>query len=606
MLQARARTEFGSWGIPGRKPLITYDQAVMTRLGMEAAQAGPIPVGGVLFGTTGDQDTRVMAFRPLDCAGEGPSGGPFSEAAEEALLHLTQTFGNEPELSEMQPVGWYRSVWESPIQLSQDDLRIWNRYFPLNSQVSLVLRVQADSPVRAGFFFRPQLGGPVRIDSSYRTFEIAPTAEMLPSAEAVHAAPDGLGQEDSPSMDSHGGLVVLRPPAELYSPPMPARRLPAYFWAALALAVLVVLIWPLALALRKPGLAIPVQEVGLRFTGSPARLLLVWNPKAPILQLAERAELRLIDSSSDTAELIAGREMAEGTRRVANFTGAIEAQFRIDFKDGKQPSQMVVAQYVGPAAGEVLAGVSDTTALQSELAGLQVKLVERAKTNGRLEDRIQNLRHLIARRGPAKGTRPIVPVSPNSPPPPDSAVKQQAPGIAETRPMVQPTGAGAEATVERTPPAFGADRPPLRASLPTAEPPPSAPAYSGPTSGKFIWTGYLAPGKTVTIDGRRASAGSVNGSLPGVPVRVAVYPAEFSSDGLAVFSALTRHQANAVTENRSAQNGWLNTRYVYEPGRARDAQLAAAPSDAGGFKQIQISGGDRPVSVVVVEWSVIR
>jgi hypothetical protein len=110
----------------------------------------------------------------------------------------------------------------------------------------------------------------------------------------------------------------------------------------------------------------------------------------------------------------------------------------------------------------------------------------------------------------------------------------------------------------------------------------------------------------VTVDGRRASTGNVNGSLPGVPVRVSAYPGEFSSSGLTVYSASPRHQAETVTEGRSAQNGWLNTRYVYDPARARDAQISAGPSEAGGYQQMQITGGERPVSVVVVEWTVIR
>jgi hypothetical protein len=280
----------------------------------------------------------------------------------------------------------------------------------------------------------------------------------------------------------------------------------------------------------------------------------------------------------------------------------VEAQLQIHFREAGRSPTVAVAEFVGLAAGDTLAGAVDAGPLLAEQARLQQLLDGRIRSNGYVEDRVAKLRELLARRQPARGSSP-----PASLPPITAVDTSVKPAAAAPPPKPEPAAPVPQpaAAVVEQPPTFGSDRTPVRAAPPSPEPP-SAPAYSGPTSGKFLWTGYLAPGKTVTIDGRRASTGSVNGSLPGVPVRVSVYPGEFSTSGLSVFSASPRHQNGSVIEGRNAQNGWLNTRYIYDPARARDAMVSAAPSDAGAFKQLQIAGGERPVSVVVVEWSLAK
>ena len=582
MLDIRTQNEFGVWGLPGRRPVVVYGMALLGRLATEVTESSPGPDGGVLFGTADGQEIRILAARSVECARDAESGSAFTEAGEDQLARWAASSGDgggDPELAGLEPVGWYRSRWESPIQLNPDDLRIWNEYFASPSQVSLVLRVQDRSPVRAGFFFRPPNGGPVRIDSGYQTFEIGPT--VVASAPAEEAPP-----------------VLAAPPPDLFTPPVrPAKRgtliLAAAGMAAIVLAGLAAAIWRPAAARAAP----PVREAGLRFIGAPDRLRLVWRAGSPLIGKAASAELRIIDAESDTVELISASQLQSGERAVSNRGGQVEAQLRVQPSDPSLPSVTVVAQYIGAAAGDARMSEAELAPLRAELEKLQASVTARQKANTTIADRIKKIRDLMLRRGLAKALTAI-----------PAAAAIEAPGLAEPPPPIlqSPVGGLPPTPLSQTP-VFGTDRAPSRAaSAPVNLPEPVAASYTGPASGKFIWTGYLAAGATVTIDGRRASAGSVNGSLPGVPVRVAVYPGEFSTTGLSVFSALPRHQAGSVTETRSAQNGWLNTRYVYDPGRARDAQISAAPSEAGGFKQLQIRGGDRAVSVVVVEWSVAR
>ena len=616
MIYTRTHQEFGAWSIPGRKPVIVYATAVLARLAEIAAKAGASPIGGVFFGTSDDQEIRITHYRPIDCVPNevGPEASAFDAAGEAGLGQLIDSYSSDPELAGLQPLGWYRSSGRSKIHLNMEDLLVWNRFFPLPTQVSLVLRVQENAPVRAGFFFRPQHGGPVRIDSSYRTFEIAPGAEATTDvsrlAEAVKSGGARGADDEHQDLSPASGIEMPLPPPELFTPPEAAPNRSIFVWAAMVCGA-AFLTFLLALVWRTSGATppTPFKELALRFKGSPDQLKLVWNPKSSIIREATSAQLRLIDAESVTDEMISGSTLAAGFHPVANRSGLVEAVLRIQPRDVGVRGLMAVAQFVGPSASDVQTSSAGVSTLRNEQVKLQNSLAARFQASRFYEERIKWLKSALS----ALSTSGKVPLAaqPSSvlapsgsvPAPPQMAAPQTA-KLGPPAEVVQVPPSPSPIPVDQGP-AFGTDRPAARVTVPAADTPVN-PTYAGPASGKFIWTGFLPPGGTVTIDGRRASSGSVNGSLPGVPVRIAVYPGEFSTSGLSVYSASPRHQAGAVTESRSAQNGWMNTRYVYDPGRARDAQISSNPSEAGGFKQIQIRSGDRAVSVVVVEWAVAR
>jgi hypothetical protein len=88
----------------------------------------------------------------------------------------------------------------------------------------------------------------------------------------------------------------------------------------------------------------------------------------------------------------------------------------------------------------------------------------------------------------------------------------------------------------RVPPAT---QDPPRVFRPTPEPidiptpprnntPAAPPAYSGPRSGVINWSGQLEKNGTIVLQGDQASAGTLNGRLPGVPVMVELDTREFA------------------------------------------------------------------------------
>jgi hypothetical protein len=253
-----------------------------------------------------------------------------------------------------------------------------------------------------------------------------------------------------------------------------------------------------------------------------------------------------------------------------------------------------IARYIGKPAVRESTSLGDLEALQARLSELQAAVSARSKANEKLEAVVTKLRERF--------TPPDQPEAAQTPPAPKPEPQAPPPRQTASSPSPPPATAPATSLVQPAAPLF----PERVQPAPSPLAPPHPAAYMGPGSGKIIWTGFLPANGSLTIAGRRASTGSVNAALPGAPVRVTVYPAEFSSSGLSVYSAAPRHSRGNVEEPRSAQNGWMNTRYVYDPARARQAQVTSEPSASSGFNQIQVRGGDKPLSVLVIEWEVVK
>src|SRR5690348_6140477 len=98
--------------------------------GLNRVPHGGVEIGGVLFGNHGKGTVHVMARRALVC--EYASGPSFtlSEKDQRGLERLLADAAADAELSGLEPVGWYHSHTRSGIFLSEQDLEIFQRYFP--------------------------------------------------------------------------------------------------------------------------------------------------------------------------------------------------------------------------------------------------------------------------------------------------------------------------------------------------------------------------------------------------------------------------------------------------------------------------------------------
>jgi hypothetical protein len=160
-----------------------------------------------------------------------------------------------------------------------------------------------------------------------------------------------------------------------------------------------------------------------------------------------------------------------------------------------------------------------------------------------------------------------------------------------------PASAGAPLQPDRLP-----DAPPPPPPVQAAKP---APAYRGPKSGKLIWTGFLPEYGVLTIEKGRPSIGHLTGELPPVPYHVGASPAEFTAGGLTVYSANPRLVRGPEAEPPGPHNGWNRTTYRYDLRLARTVVVAEAPGPQNNFSRLVLRSGERPVSVILLEWEIL-
>jgi hypothetical protein len=124
--------------------------------------------------------------------------------------------------------------------------------------------------------------------------------------------------------------------------------------------------------------------------------------------------------------------------------------------------------------------------------------------------------------------------------------------------------------------------------------------YRGPTEGKIIWAGKLPRHGTIEIQGNRASQGHLTGGLPGVPVRVQVFPAELTPGGLRIFMADAKGVGN--TEAPGAQNGWNRTSYVLNPAQSDRLRLIETPSAQNAWNRVMVRAERGDQTIIILKW----
>jgi hypothetical protein len=144
---------------------------------------------------------------------------------------------------------------------------------------------------------------------------------------------------------------------------------------------------------------------------------------------------------------------------------------------------------------------------------------------------------------------------------------------------------------------------------PPAPPPPSRPpvppaarAPAAPRSGRLIWTGHLSKNGVLTIVGNHASSGALTGAIPGRPVRISLYPAKLTNDGLSVYS-LSQKYPPGYTEPPGIHNGWNKASYFRDPRLAGALKALEEPNSNNGWKKLVLRNDGVNLSILLIEWS---
>jgi hypothetical protein len=117
----------------------------------------------------------------------------------------------------------------------------------------------------------------------------------------------------------------------------------------------------------------------------------------------------------------------------------------------------------------------------------------------------------------------------------------------------------------------------------------------------LIWTGHLSKNGILTIVGNHASTGVLTGAIPGHRVRISVYPAKLTNDGLSVYSSSQRYPPGHA-EAPSIHNGWNKASYFRDPRLAGALKALEEPNSNNGWKKLVLRNDGVNLSILLIEW----
>jgi proteasome lid subunit RPN8/RPN11 len=573
---ATARQEqFARWSIPGHGQEIEISVTLAAEIlaavkeGFNRFPRGGLEVGGVLFGVHEDGWLQVRAARPIPCKHTlGPSFTLTPEEHDELAARLL-ALKEDPELAGLVPVGWYHSHTRSGLLLSDADCHLHNRHFPHPWQIALLVKPEAGRPAELGVFVRQP------------DEELSPRPALVVSEEALLASEAAPGESEPQERPEEATGESVGTGRRLARP------------AALAVALAVLALAAFRLREEIPGGAVAAywqrvrdywigpaaasaeRPFSLSLSNAGAQLIIRWNAAAG-LSLGKSASLTVSDGEQRHEIPLDAEAFARGEFRWSRQSERVAVRLAV-IGSGDRPLSET-AFFVGSLPPlPVQAPPAVLPALEADKGQLEIALrLQKAESDG-LAERLAAVEAALKARAPAAPPAP--------PAKPAVVLAQKAPESAAAELAQRP---------EAAPPTISG-----AAAAPSAAPPAAAP------SGRLFWTGVLGPGGVLTIQGRQASAGTLSGQLPGVPVRIAVYPAELSSAGLIVYTGNPKHGGAGLTEAPGPANAWTRTTYRYAPEKAALVQVAQAPGEANGWRVIWIRSS-APVTALVIDWELVR
>lgn len=361
------------WQADGHALKVEYSLAVIAEVrsavldGYHQLGHGGLEVGGVLFGKCGGDTVRILGWKPIACRhAQGPSFSLDAEDEEE-LCRLLSDSGAAPELAGLIPVGWFRSNTRRAISLSENDIALFNRFFPEPRQIAMVLRPVRGGATRAGFFFREE-DGAIRRENSYREFEIEAV-----SARYVTAAGPEAGRTEAKTRLPNGvrdGAAVEPPPFLSARPP----KRPPVWWTFLVVVACGLAglggAWLDSVLFRTPD-----QPLVLRVHEAEGQLHVEWGRTARAVANAESGKLVVQDGAAETEIALDRLALARGQVTYARRSEQVKISL-ILLRKGASPVEEI-AYFVG---------VPGDTKSAEELVELKGKYRELERENQRVQD----------------------------------------------------------------------------------------------------------------------------------------------------------------------------------------------------------------------------
>lgn len=574
---------FGSWKIDGITQTIEYSDTVLERIhadildGFYRLNHGGIEVGGVLFGNRNENAVRILDFRTLPC--EHALGPSFvlSERDESALERLLKEAVRDPELRDLEVVGYYQSRTRSHIHFSGRDLEIFNRYYPHPWQIAVMLRPAKFEATRIAIFCRTTDGtiktthagsyeSRVSLERSKPSQRYEPVAELSRASEQT-AETEQRSRQVALTSTQHSRSTALSEPSGPIDRIAPQTITVSRVPRTLAIKErLQCALSQTSAVSRLPRTLIPAFRLRVRnFAPAlppelrnfpPVLLRHLQNHIPTVLGIAALAVSLL------TVNLIQGHRSSNPPRRDLPLQPSSPAPMKL---------RTVKAETENTRPAAILEDATESTPARPDV---QSEHRSRLRNNPEISRR----REVPESADEIANRKLFVP-------PPEEAV---APAV-----LLPP---------EPAPPQGLADN--LRSvSLPDSLAPLLKPTTisSGPPSGKLIWKGRFPRKGALEIARGRVSSGSLEGTLPGYPVDVSVYPGNLKAGVLTLYTADMKY-SRKILETPDPRNDGNKILYTWEPLYARDVEVVEAPGAQNEWNKLVLRSRATQPSVIVIQW----
>jgi hypothetical protein len=562
---------------------VEYSPAVVEQVrrlavdGFVAFRHGGLEVGGVLYGARDGNRVSVLAAAELRCEHALGPGFVLSDNDRKALARLL-----EPPAG-LQTVGWYRAHTRRGLDLDASDRELFDQFVADGKIIGLVLKPARRGPSAAALYLRETTGE--ILSPAPREFAIAPLgsqaglpAESESDADAQASTALAIATEREAAVSIVSEQAVVKgihwngvPRSPFIRPRHKVRRAVVAV-AALGAAAGAIYYWS-----RPPrNLALMAYAI------APGQVRIEWDHRSlPVVDGAS-AVLQIRDGESAVTIPLDENQLRSSSLTYTQRSGHITVRLRVKRRQrGAGPAEESI-EFVGPAEPRAPLAVAEVPHEAQVRDQVRSKVPDNERDRGRVE-------------------------SPKEPMPPgaESAVTRK---FQLSLPLPrQSTAPHAVAVLLAPPPApapaTGAPVLPEFLSPAPAAPKPISRPYSGPRSGRLIWTGELGRRGVVEIEGTRASIGSLSGSLSGAPAVFRVWPAEFTRDGLAVYTGESAERGRKEPPSKST--GWNPVYFQFDPERAQELVVLEAPSRVNDFNRLVLRNDARACPIIVVDWTAV-
>lgn len=274
-------------------------------------------MGGVLYGKRTRSTIEVLDWRPAIRGKEATSHFYLNEKEEQAFRKLLKL--NDSSLEGMEPLGWFRSRTRGDLDLESHDVTFHEKHFSENWHFAVVFRPSHQRNTEAAIYVRNAAG---EFENQQPTAQLSLTPVVVEGPATIP------------------GVAIDEPKPVRRSFPFGLAIGTAVLAGVVAIGTILALQWTRQQQLNAAHT--PSPSLGFELVFENGDLQARWNPEAPAIAGAERAQLLL----GGEKLVLSHAELAQGFLKVPLKTEmAGDTEISLKVGDREEVAQLVTAAH---------------------------------------------------------------------------------------------------------------------------------------------------------------------------------------------------------------------------------------------------------------------